>query len=159
MTGELSFFINSRWQILVSPNSLLINFCLRMSCPPGNLPSLSHFADQWYFDGCIWAFQPYMCLAIGCTINGILQCWCWIWEVSIAISHIIFETRPLVTSVRMSICPSHDGHRILVGDKDGIVRIWVICYCMITLQKDGSHKIEAMCWSDSALRYHLFALY
>ena len=62
-----------------------------------------------------------------------------------AISHIIFETRSLVTSVRMSICPSYDGYRILVEDEDGIVRMWVICYCMITLQKDGSHKIEAIC--------------
>ena len=40
-----------------------------------------------------------------------------------AISHIILETKPPVTSVIMSICPPHDGHRILVGDEDGIVRM------------------------------------
>ena len=153
MTGGLSFFVHLRWWILVSPNSLLMGssclwggWCLRTSCPPGNLPSLSHFADQWYFDGCIWAFQPYVCLAIGRTRDGILQCWYWIWEVSTAISHIILETKPPVTSVIMSICPPHDGHRILVGDEDGIVRMWVIGYCMIILWKNGSHHIRAMCW-------------
>ena len=106
----------------------------------------SHFADQWYFDGCIWAFQPYVCLAIGRTRDGILQCWYWIWEVSMAISHIILETKPPVTSVIMSICPPHDGHRILVGDEDGIARMWVIGYCMIIPWKNGSHHIRAMCW-------------
>jgi len=62
-----------------------------------------------------------------------------------AISHIIFETEPPVTSVIISICLSHDGDRSLVGDEDGIVRIWVIGYCMIILWKYGSHQIRAMC--------------
>ena len=98
-----------------------------------------HFADQWYFDGCIWEFQPYVCLVIECTRDSILQCWYWIWEVSTAISYIILENKPLVTSVIINICLSHDSHRILVGDEDGIVRMWVIGYYIIILWKDGSY--------------------
>ena len=41
--------------------------------------------------------------------------------------------------VIISICPSYDSHRILVGDKNGIIRMWVIAYYMITLWKDGGH--------------------
>ena len=47
-----------------------------------------------------------------------------IWEASVTSSHMIFETKPLITSRITSICPSRDGHRILVGLLDGIVRIW-----------------------------------
>jgi len=47
-----------------------------------------------------------------------------IWEASVTSSHMIFETKPLITSRITSICPSRDGHRILVGSEDGIVRIW-----------------------------------
>ena len=46
-----------------------------------------------------------------------------IWEVSMTSSHMIFETKPLITSGITSICPSRDGHRILVGSGDGTVRM------------------------------------
>jgi len=36
----------------------------------------------------------------------------------------IFETKAPNTSKIKSICPSCDGNRILVGSKDGIVRMW-----------------------------------
>ena len=42
-----------------------------------------------------------------------------IWEVSMTSSNIIFETEPLTTSYIISICPSRDGHRLLVGSGDG----------------------------------------
>jgi len=45
-----------------------------------------------------------------------------IWEVSMTSSHMIFETKH--TPWIKSICPSHDGRRILVGSGDGIVRMW-----------------------------------
>jgi len=45
-----------------------------------------------------------------------------IWEVSMTGSHMISKTK--LPSSTMSICPSRDGHRILVGGWDGIVRMW-----------------------------------
>ena len=39
-------------------------------------------------------------------------------------SHMIFETKPLITSWITSICPSRDGNKILVGSYSGIVRMW-----------------------------------
>jgi len=47
-----------------------------------------------------------------------------IWEVSMTSSDIIFKTEPLTASRISSICPSLDGHRILVGSRDGTVRMW-----------------------------------
>jgi len=47
-----------------------------------------------------------------------------IWEVSMTSSNMIFETEPLTTSLISSICPSRDGHRLLVGSWDGTVRMW-----------------------------------
>ena len=46
-----------------------------------------------------------------------------IWEVSITGPNMIFETEPLTTSKIRSICPSRDGHRLLVGSEDGTVRM------------------------------------
>jgi len=46
-----------------------------------------------------------------------------IWEVSMSSSNMIFKTGPLTTSSITSICPSRDGHRVLVGSKDGTVRM------------------------------------
>ena len=44
-----------------------------------------------------------------------------IWEVSMTGLHMISKTK--LSSSTMSICPLRDGHRILVGGWDGIVRI------------------------------------
>jgi len=46
-----------------------------------------------------------------------------IWEVSMTSSDMIFKTEPLTTSRIRSICPSRDGHRLLVGSVDGTVRM------------------------------------
>jgi len=47
-----------------------------------------------------------------------------IWDVSVNGSKLIWETNPPTTSLISSICPSRDGHRLLVGCKDGSVRLW-----------------------------------
>jgi len=46
-----------------------------------------------------------------------------IWEVSMTSSNMIFQTEPLTTSRITSICPSRDGHRLLVGSSDETVRM------------------------------------
>jgi len=46
-----------------------------------------------------------------------------IWEVSMTSSNMIFKTEPLTTSRISSICPSRDGHRLLVGSEDGTIRM------------------------------------
>jgi len=46
-----------------------------------------------------------------------------IWEVSMTSSDMIFKTEPLTTSFIRSICPLHNGHRLLVGSVDGTVRM------------------------------------
>ena len=46
-----------------------------------------------------------------------------IWEVSMSSSNMIFKTEPLSTSYIASICPSPNGHRLLVGSVDGTVRM------------------------------------
>jgi len=47
-----------------------------------------------------------------------------IWDVSVTGSRPIWETNPPTTSRIWSICPSRDGHRILVGCGDESVRMW-----------------------------------
>ena len=47
-----------------------------------------------------------------------------IWDVSMTGSKPIWETNPRITSSIYSICPSQDGHRILVGCDDGSVMMW-----------------------------------
>jgi len=47
-----------------------------------------------------------------------------IWDVSMTGSKPIWETNPRTTSQIWSICPSRDGHRILIGCGDGSVRMW-----------------------------------
>ena len=47
-----------------------------------------------------------------------------IWDVSMTGSKLIWETNPPTTSRIWSVCPSRDGHRILVGCLDGSVRMW-----------------------------------
>ena len=44
-----------------------------------------------------------------------------IWDVSVIGAKMIWETENLHVS---SMCSSHDGHRLLVGHRDGSVRIW-----------------------------------
>jgi len=44
-----------------------------------------------------------------------------IWEVSMTGPNMIFKTEPLTTSSITSICPLRDGHRLLVGSRDGTV--------------------------------------
>jgi len=46
-----------------------------------------------------------------------------IWDVSTTGSKMIWE-KPQATSYVWSICPSRDGHRLLVGYDDGSVRMW-----------------------------------
>jgi len=47
-----------------------------------------------------------------------------IWDVSATGSKMIWEIKHASTSRVTSICPSRDGHRVLVGYKDGSVRMW-----------------------------------
>jgi len=47
-----------------------------------------------------------------------------IWDVFMTGSRQIWETNPPTTSQIWSICPSRDGHRLLVGCDDGSVRMW-----------------------------------
>jgi len=46
-----------------------------------------------------------------------------IWEVSMTGPNMIIKTEPLTTSWIMSICPLHDGHKLLVGSEDGTVKM------------------------------------
>ena len=46
-----------------------------------------------------------------------------IWEVSMTSSDMIFKTEALTTSIITRICPLRDGHRLLVGSRDGTVRM------------------------------------
>ena len=41
-----------------------------------------------------------------------------IWDVSVTGSKLIWETNPPTTLYIRSICPSPDGHRLLVGCED-----------------------------------------
>jgi len=56
-----------------------------------------------------------------------------IWKVSMTSSDMIFKTKPLTTSEISSICPSHDGHRLLLGSEDRTVRMWNIEYLRSSL--------------------------
>jgi len=47
-----------------------------------------------------------------------------IWDVSVTGSKMIWEAKLLATSFVTSICPSRDGHRLLIGYYDGKVRMW-----------------------------------
>ena len=46
-----------------------------------------------------------------------------IYDVSVTGSKPIWGTNPPTTSLISSICPSRDGHRLLVGCEDGSVRM------------------------------------
>jgi len=46
------------------------------------------------------------------------------WDVSMTSSEWIWETKSLATSIATSICPSRNGHRLLVGYESGSVRMW-----------------------------------
>jgi len=46
------------------------------------------------------------------------------WDVSMTGSEWIWETKYLANSIVSSICPSRDGHRLLVGYGNGSVRMW-----------------------------------
>jgi len=47
-----------------------------------------------------------------------------IWDVSVTGSKMIWEIKLPATSFVGSICPSHDGHKLLIGYNDGKVRMW-----------------------------------
>jgi len=47
-----------------------------------------------------------------------------IWDISVTGSKMIWEIKPVSTSGVSRICPSCDGHRVLVGYDDGSVRMW-----------------------------------
>jgi len=46
------------------------------------------------------------------------------WDVSMTGSEWIWHTKSLANSIVTSICPSRDGHRLLVGYDSGSVRMW-----------------------------------
>jgi len=46
------------------------------------------------------------------------------WDVSMTGSEWIWHTKSLANSIVTSICPSRDGHRVLVGYLSGSVRMW-----------------------------------
>ena len=46
-----------------------------------------------------------------------------IWDVSTTGSNMISKTEPLTDGLISSICPSHDGHRLLIGSWGGTVRM------------------------------------
>jgi len=46
------------------------------------------------------------------------------WDVSMTSSEWIWEMNFLANSIVTSICPSHDGYRLLVGYESGSVRMW-----------------------------------
>jgi len=46
------------------------------------------------------------------------------WDVSMTSSECIWGTKYLANSLATSICPSRDGHRLLVGYESGSVRVW-----------------------------------
>ena len=46
------------------------------------------------------------------------------WDVSTTGSKVVWETKYSATSAVWSICPSRDGHRLLVGYESGNVRMW-----------------------------------
>ena len=46
------------------------------------------------------------------------------WDVSLTGSECIWHTKSLANSIVTSICPSCDGHRLLVGYDSGSVRMW-----------------------------------
>jgi len=56
-----------------------------------------------------------------------------IWEVSATGSNMIFETEQLTDRLISSICPLRDGHRLLIGNDDGTVR-------MLSLEDLGSNE-------------------
>ena len=47
-----------------------------------------------------------------------------IWEVSATGLNMILKTEPLTTEPITSICASRNGHRLLMGSRDGTVRMW-----------------------------------
>ena len=47
-----------------------------------------------------------------------------IWDVSATGSKMVWEIKPASPSCVTAICPSRDGHRVLVGYEDGSVRMW-----------------------------------
>ena len=48
------------------------------------------------------------------------------WDVTTTGSKMIWETKSSATSALSSICPSRDGHRLLVGYYSGSVRMWSV---------------------------------
>ena len=56
-----------------------------------------------------------------------------VWEVSATGSNMVFETDPLKIQPITSICPSRNGHRLLIGSEDGTVR-------MLNLEDLGSSQ-------------------
>jgi len=52
-----------------------------------------------------------------------------IWEVSATGSNMIFETEQLTDRLISSICPLRDGHRLLIGNDGGTVRMLSLTLC------------------------------
>ena len=47
-----------------------------------------------------------------------------VWDVSMTGSNMVFKTEPRTTQFISNICPSRNGHRLLMGSEDGTVRMW-----------------------------------
>jgi len=69
-----------------------------------------------------------------------------IWDVSATGSKMIWEIKPASTSDVRKVCPSSDGHRVLVGYWDGSVRMWnVDLENLVTIQADTTDTRDDTC--------------
>jgi len=66
-----------------------------------------------------------------------------IWDVSVNGSEQIWGTDSRITSEMHSICPSRDGHRLLVGCKDGSVKMWELDLEKLSMNRAGTMDTES----------------
>jgi len=66
-----------------------------------------------------------------------------IWNVSVTGSILIWKTNPPTISEICSICPSRDGHRLLVGCDNGSVRMWDVDLENLMINQTDSMDTQA----------------